>query len=192
MTLAHCMGSSSIKRTLRARPSGFLTDDGDHLALPRDVRSCKRSSWEASSRSDSSGFDCAMPATKLISRSSGALAAARPQQPLGRRARIARRGRAPAGRTCLAGVDVASGSRSERKCAPFSARSSITWSRWLTDRANRSRRTISVSSVLSSRTSLERAGRAREAPEPYSWTTNLHPGAVSPTGADALPAEPLD
>ena len=65
------------------------------------------------------------------------------------------------------GVDVSIGWRSDRKCAFFAVRSSITSSRWLTDRARRSRRTtMSVSPALISRSSLDRAGRARDAPDP--------------------------
>lgn len=54
-----------------ARSSRFLTEDGDHFPLPRGVRSCRRSSWTAMSRRECAGFEAAMPATNVISRSSG-------------------------------------------------------------------------------------------------------------------------
>lgn len=67
------------------------------------------------------------------------------------------------------GVAVSIGSRSERKCAFLAVRSSITSSRWLTDRASRSSRTTtSVSPSPISRSNLARGARARDAPEPCS------------------------
>ncbi len=64
-------GSSATSPSRRARSSRFLTEEADHFALPRGVRSCRRSSWPAMSRSDRSGLDCEIPATRVIRRSSG-------------------------------------------------------------------------------------------------------------------------
>ena len=77
MYLGQLAGSSATRPSRRARSSRFLTDEADHFALPRGVRSCRRSSWPAMSRSDRSGLDCEIPATRVIRRSSGSCGDAR-------------------------------------------------------------------------------------------------------------------
>lgn len=102
----------------------------------------------------------------LPARRPRALAALIPD--LVRSAISARSSWATAPRTCRenipCGADVSIGSRSDRKWTSRSSRSSMTSSRWLTDRAGRSSQTTTRTSPAdSSFSTLVRTGRARSA-----------------------------
>lgn len=151
-----------------------MSEEGDHLEPPRGVRSCSRSSWAAISRSVRFGFDEWDAGDQrhqpiLGQAGKGFAKQCRIRHPLRDHPFTARRRRSG-----VYAVDVTPGVMRRRRVDRIAERPKMRVlrsqilddleQRWLTDRARRSSRTtISVSPALISRSSLDRAGRARGA-----------------------------